>query len=83
MDCVGSRARDGWVRRPRDVRMRGEPFLIQSMSPLRKRRCSQIVAEDGHAAPGKCGGELDKKKNGRLFGLGRAKGTSDMQFHVG
>ena len=83
MDYFGLLARHGWLRRPGDVRMRGGQFLIQSVSPPRKRRSSQIVAKDGHAAPGKCGGELDKEKYGHPFGLGRTKGTSEMQFHVG
>ena len=83
VDCVSSPTRDVRVRRPDDLRMRGEQFLIQSMSPLRKRRSSQIVAQGGRAAPGKCGGKLDKEKNGRPFRLGRTKSTSDMQLHVG
>ena len=29
------------------------------------------------------GGDLDKEKNGYPSGLGRAKGTSDMQVYVG
>ena len=58
----GPPARDVWVRRKGNVRMRREQFLIQSVCPPRKRRSSQIVAKDGHAAPGKCGEDLDKGK---------------------
>ena len=72
-----------WVRSPGYVRKRGEHFLVQLVSPPRKRRSSQIVVKDGHAAPGKCGGELDKEKNGHPFVCGRAKGTSTLQLHVG
>ena len=40
------------------------------------------MAKNDHAAPGKDGGELDKKKNGRPCRRGRTKSTSDMQLHV-
>ena len=53
------------------------------MSPPRKRRSSKIVAKDGHAAPGKCGGELDKEKNWYPSGLGRRKGTSGFAVSCG
>ena len=78
----GLLARDVRVRRTGDVRMRGVQVLIQSKSPLRKRRSSQIVAKDGHAACGKRGSKLGKEKNGRLFRLGRTKNTPEMQLHV-
>ena len=38
-----------------DVRMRGEPVLIQSMSPPRKHGSSQIAVEDCHATTRKRG----------------------------
>ena len=82
MDCFSSVARDGWVTSPGYVRKRGEQFLVQSVSPQRKRQSSLIVAKDGHAGSGKCGGELDKEKNGHPFGFGKAKGTSNLQLHV-
>ena len=75
MDYFSPLARDGWSRRPGCVRMRGEQFLLQSTSSPRKRRSSQMAAKDGHAAPGKCGGELNKEKNGYPPKLGRAKFT--------
>ena len=62
--------------------MRGEQVLIQSKSPLRKRRSSQIAAKDGHAAFGKRGRKFGKEKNERPLRLGRTKNTPDMQLHV-
>ena len=62
MDNCGPFARDVGVRGTGDVRMRGEQILIQSMCPSRKRRRSQIVTMDGHAAPSKGGGKLEEGK---------------------
>ena len=80
MDGSSQHSRARW---PGSVRMRGEQFLIQSVSPLGMRRSSQIVAKDGHAAVGKCGGNVGNEKKGYLFRFGKAKGTPDMQFCVG
>ena len=73
-------SRDVRVRRTGNVRMRGGRVLIQSMSPPRTRRSSQIGTTQLLA---KCGINLDQEKNGHPFGLGRTKSTTDMQFHVG
>ena len=53
--------------------MRGQELLIESMSPPRKCRSSQIVAKDGYAASGKCGRDLDKEKNVSPSGLLKGK----------
>ena len=53
--------------------MCGGQILIRSMSSPRKRRNSQIVAEDGHAAVGKRGRSQGKEKNGNSFRVGRAE----------
>ena len=67
-----------------DVRMRGEPVLIQSMSPPRKHRSSQIAAEDGHATIGERGRKLCKEKMSVLLDVeGPKTHTPDMQLHAG
>ena len=51
-------------------------FLFNRCLCQGKRRSSQIVAKkNGHAAVGKCGGNLEKEKSGHLLRFGRAKST--------
>ena len=44
------------------------------MSPPRKRRSSQTLAKNGHAALGKCEGELEKEKKRHPSGFWKGKG---------